>query len=314
MRKWACLPLFFVLPVVAHCGSEDAVFTGDGGVSTSTSTSTATSTSSTPGQDGATKAPTPLDLPKTSAGCGVPATPSPAKGVAKTVKVGGKDRTYVLFVPQGYNPNRAYPLVAVFHGLGATGAQMAEFVKMQEYSAGNALVVFPDGAGGNWDITGLSDLEFFDALQADVEKSTCVNRQREVALGFSFGAYMVNHLGCARSATVRAIVAADGGFSGDGKSCGKTAALVYHRTEDDDEALANGQRARDIWVGIDACSTSSKPLGDFGFAGLGCVAYNGCAETQTPVVWCEDTAKSPYKHDLRDVYRVPMWKWMDHFQ
>lgn len=309
MRKWAFLPVFFVLPLAAHCGGDDPVSADvDGG------SPTATSSTSSPGEDGATKAPTPLDLPKTSAGCGAPASPSPAKGVTKTVKVDGKDRSYVLFVPKGYDPNRAYPLVAVFHGLGATGAQMAEFVKMQEYSAGNAVVVFPDGAGGKWDTTGGSDLAFFDALQADVEKSTCINRQREMALGFSFGAYMVNHLGCARSAKVRAIVAADGGFSGDGKACGKTAALVYHRTEDDDEPIKNGQRARDIWVGIDGCSSTTKPVTSFGFDGLGCVAYDGCAGTATPVVWCEDAAKSPYKHDLRDVYREPIWKWMDAFQ
>jgi hypothetical protein len=81
-----------------------------------------------------------------------------------------------------------------------------------------------------------------------------------------------------------------------------------------------GVAARDKWLGIDGCAApaSSQPLNDFGFnvggvpGTAGCVTYDGCP-SNTTVSWCEDQYVSPYKHDLRDVYRVPMWNWFNHF-
>ncbi len=252
-------------------------------------------------------------LPTKSPGCGKAGTASGAAGDAKTVKAGGVDRSFLLYVPKGYDPNRGYPVVALFHGIGATGKDMADYIKMQDYAAGNAIVAFPSGLNGRWDTSGDKDLVFFDAMMASIENSLCVNEQRVFALGFSFGAYMVNHLGCQRADVLRAFVAADGSF-GQSSGCGATAALIYHRTDDDDEPVEGGRRARDKWLTINGCKTTTKPVTDFGLKGLGCVQYDGCAPN-APVLWCEDGDTTPpvYKHNLRDVYRVPIWNWFNHF-
>jgi polyhydroxybutyrate depolymerase len=205
----------------------------------------------------------------------------------------------------------------VFHGIGATGPEMAQYIKFQDYSAGNAIVLFPTAVSGTWDTNGDKDLLFFDAMVKTTEDSLCVNERRIFALGFSFGAYMVNHLGCKRSDTLRAFIPADGGFPDAPANCGKTTVLVYHRTEDDNENIANGKNARDKWLGINGCQSTSKPLNAYGFndsavGDTGCVEYDGCP-ANTTVSWCEDTFASQYKHDLRDVYRVPMWNWFNHF-
>lgn len=318
MRNYALLALPLVALAVANCGGEDGAgasptTTEDGGSAVTPSPTTPPAPTGQIETDGAVPDPTPLSLPKTSAGCGKAASASPVKGEARTVTVGGKSRGYVRYVPKGYDPSRAYPVVAVLHGIGATGAQMSEFIKMQDYTAGNAIVVFPDAAGGRWDTTGQSDLAFFDALREDVLQNLCVDQQRVFVVGFSMGGYMTNHLGCNRASVIRAIVPADGGFPGDGKGCGKVAALVYHRTEDDVVTVDKGVATRDRWIGIDGCKTSSKPLESFGFAGKNCVAYDGCPAGDE-VAWCEDTAKTQYKHDLRDVYRTPIWQWLASFE
>jgi predicted esterase len=254
-----------------------------------------------------------MALPTRSIGCGKAAAPSSAAGDNKSVMVGSAKRTFVQYVPAGYDPNRAYPVVLVLHGIGATGAQMAQFIQMQKFAAGKAIVAFPDGAGGQWDISGDSDLNFFDALTGSINSSLCVNQQKVFVVGFSYGAYMTNHLGCKRAALIRAIVPADGGFQDAAASCGKVAALVYHRREDNDEVVANGIAARDKWLGINACNqAASTPVTEYGLQGLGCVAYGGCP-VNLPVLWCEDTAVSPYKHDLREPYRGPIWNWLNHF-
>lgn len=193
---------------------------------------------------------------------------------------------------------------------------MSSWFQMQDYVGGNAIVVFPDGISGDWDATGDTDLKFVDAMLASLTSSLCVNRQRVFALGFSKGAYMVNHLGCQRASTIRAIVAADGGFFDDPSTCGKIAALVYHREEDQNEVIANGEAARDKWLGINGCASTSTPVTAYGFDDLGCVQYNSCPSS-TPILWCEDTAHDPWTsdgHDIYQPYRVPMWNWFDSFQ
>jgi len=331
MRRSLLLPLALVTlgPALARCSTNagTTASAGDSGAGAGdaaaadarresgkgTSTGSGTGSNSGTGSGaGASTAPAWATAPEHSSGCGVAATPSGTDGDARTVTVNGVDRSYIVYVPPGYDPTRNYPVVLEYHGIGATGAEMAAWIQMQDYSAGNAIVAFPSAVNGNWDLTGATDLAFFDAMTASLESTLCVNERRIFVLGFSLGAYMANSLGCHRSGAIRAFIPADGGFPGATAGCGKTTVLVYHRAEDDNEPIANGEAARDDWLGIDGCAQASTPITDFGFAGLGCVQYEGCP-TATTVAWCDDTATSPYKHDLRDVYRVPMWNWFNHF-
>lgn len=285
MRLSSFVSAFFALGLsLAACGGDAS---GDSG-------------SAAPSPDGVNPR---TSLPRKSAGCGKPATPSVAAGEAKKIDAGGKARSYLLYVPKGYDPNRAYPLVFVVHGLGATGPKMAQFVKMQDITAGDAIVVFPDGLGGKWDVKGDGDFAFFEAMVNGVGADLCVDPQRVFAEGFSFGAYMVNALGCKLPQVFRGIAAADGGFNVNGCTF-DVAALVYHRTEDDNEPIKNGIAARDLWIAQNGCGQETKSIN-----ALGCVEYQGC-RAGAPVVWCEDKETSKYKHDLRDVYRAPIWDWM----
>lgn len=245
-------------------------------------------------------------LPTKTAGCGKTAATSAATGDARSVTVGGKVRTFVEYVPAGYDKNKAYPVVVVLHGAGSNGTKMSSYIAMQKYTAGGAIVVFPDAVSGQWDISGDSDLLFFDALVADTKNRLCTNAQKVFVEGFSRGGYMTNFLGCRRSSVIRGIAPAAGGFSQQGCS-NRVAAFVYHRADDDVVKVADGRAARDRWRTTNGCSTSTRATGS-----LGCVEYTGCT-SGTPLVWCEDTGASKYKHDLRDVYRTPIWNWMNAF-
>lgn len=240
-------------------------------------------------------------LPTRSAGCGKDAAVSPADGTVARVGT----RQFRYFVPAGYAKDTAYPVVYVLHGSGANGAKMAQYIEMQKYSQGKAIVVFPDAAGGNWDLSGTSDLEFFDSMSAAVEDAACTNPSRVYVLGFSLGAYMTNYLGCKRGAKIRGIAAADGGFSDKLDGCAQIPALIYHKTQDDNEVVQNGKAARDKWKGIDECGDDTEKYGD-----LSCVSYKGCA-AGTSLVWCEDETITAYAHDLDAAYRTPIWEWFD---
>lgn len=238
-------------------------------------------------------------LPTRSAGCDTTAAPSPVEGTV--VNLDG--RSYRYYLPQGYDSSRAYPVVYVLHGTGANGQQMSQYIKMQDYVQGRAIVVFPDGAGGRWDTSGDSDLQFFDAMNADLGAKSCMDPSRVFVTGFSLGGYMTNYLGCHRGAAIRAIAPAAGGFPGAAEGCTPLPAFVYHKRQDDVVAITQGEAARDAWKSIDGCSDDTQPFGE-----LGCVSYKGCAEG-TALVWCADEKQTPYPHDFDADYRTPMWEW-----
>ncbi len=310
-------------------GTATATATATGtatGSPTSTATGTSTADAGPPHKDAGPPPPpaaTWTSQPTTSSGCGQAANTSPTNGDMGSVTVNGVTRTFVYYVPASYDPSHAYPLVTLFHGIGATGAEMAAYIMMQVYSAPNAITAFPDALNGQWDLSGTTDLQFMDALNAQLESRLCINEQRTFALGFSYGAYFANHYGCNRP-TVRAFVAADGGYTDTSACKAPVAALIYHRQEDDNEVIANGINARNQWLANDGCSTNNTPFSSDGFQApggdvsgpAGCVIYSGCSVSTAPVLWCDDMYINPqgYKHDLRDVYRTPMWNWFDSFQ
>jgi poly(3-hydroxybutyrate) depolymerase len=336
--------LVALVPFLVRCGGDDAHSssstddagvdgsgdpnshsqpTGDGGTKTGTDgggNMTAADAGPEPGW---------ANAPLKSPGCGK----AGLKSGSQTVQVDGGPRTFLVEMPQDsmskkpYDPNNNYPIVFGFHGIDAQGADLEGFLPFQDYSMGTAIAVFPDGeqispGSYRWDTSGDKDLHFFDAMLTFLENNLCINERRVFVLGFSLGAYMVNHLGCKRSDVIRAFIPADGGFPDNPATCGKTTVLVYHRTEDDNEVIANGKKARDNWLKINGCGTtfSPTPLNTFGFntgapdGPNGCVQYDGCPGNTT-VSWCEDMYISPqgYKHDLRQPYRIPMWNWFNHF-
>lgn len=325
-----------LLPFLVRCGGDDSKTTTSNDDAGTSATADGGKTpdpakdggGTSPGTDGGgTAGPQPgwVNAPLESPGCGKAATPSGPNGDVHTIQVNGGPRTFLVYVPANYNPHNNYPVVLAFHGIDAQGKDLEGFLPFQTYSMGTAIAVFPDAAQTSpgqyrWDTSGDKDLLYFDAMLKSLEDTLCINERRIFVLGFSLGAYMVNHLGCKRSDVIRAFIPADGGFPDSPAACGKTTVLVYHRTEDDNESIANGRKARDNWLKINGCGSTSKPIMDFGFdtgtpdGPNGCVQYDGCP-SNTTVSWCEDMYVSPqgYKHDLRQPYRVPMWNWFNHF-
>jgi len=241
--------------------------------------------------------------PTRSTGCGKAASASPTDGTSGSVMLGSTKRTFVYYIPQNYDPNRAYPIVFMYHGIGMKTSFMKIWIEMQKYSKNDAIVLFDDGiAAGTWDLSGDKDLVAFDAILDSMNSAFCVDQTRVMALGFSMGAYMANHLACKRASVVKAITAAAGGFPDAPASCGGPVnALIYHKVDDDNENVANGRAARDKWIGLNGCKAS--PTTPFG-SPLKCVEYS-CTKAKT--VYCEDPKHTPYNHDLDTDYRQPIW-------
>lgn len=219
-------------------------------------------------------------------GCGKAAK---AGVTSESITVGTLKRTYVLSIPTGYDPAKPIPLATGWHGRTGNGAGFRSYSGVEIAAAGKAIFVYPDGlpvtatpTDTGWDLSAKGrDVALFDALVTDISAKLCVDQKKIFAFGFSFGGYMSNALGCARTKALRAIAPVAGGPSTSGCG-GAVAAWLEHATDDPVVNITEGTKSRDFWIkqsGCDATKSSKVPPDP-------CIAYASCSAT-APVVWCE---------------------------
>jgi polyhydroxybutyrate depolymerase len=214
-------------------------------------------------------------------GCGNAAAPKGARNL--TIQVNGKARTYVLFVPNGYDPKKSIPLIFAWHSSGADGAESRRYYKLEPVTGDGAIIVYPDGLNGAWDLAADGiDMKLFDALLASISNDYCVDQARVFSTGYSFGGMMSNSLACNRGSKLRAFAPMAGAFFDGTKSCATPVpAWIAHASNDPTVSFASGQAARDIWLKTNGCGTTTMPTSP-----SPCVAYQ-CSKA--PVNWCVHT-------------------------
>jgi poly(3-hydroxybutyrate) depolymerase len=239
-----------------------------------------------------------------SMGCGQPADQALAMYVRKTIMSGGRTRYYDLYLPTGYDPMRAYPLLFMSHGCDGSIP-----FRIERVTKGDAIIVAPrsassQGTGGGCFDTGpgsasLTEVAYFDIMKADVEAKTCVDKAREFHSGHSSGSWLSNLLGCARAGVTTGPA---GGLRGQGNTAGgmpvlpactgPIAAILAHDMKDDQNAFHLGELARDRILKVNGCGTETVPWDYDGDPATPspCVAYQGCMPG-FPVVWCPTNGK-----------------------
>ncbi|MBS2011916.1 MAG: hypothetical protein JST00_03425 [Deltaproteobacteria bacterium] len=294
----ALLLSFGALALTNACGGDDDPGSSGGTSGSSGGTSGTSGTSGDNGTSGSSG--TSGTSGDTGITCGT-ADAVTKKGflAGQTLTVGGAARTYNLFVPEGYDGRKTFPLVFVFHGDGGTGSGIRNSFKIEATAAGGAIFVYPDGAGKTWVIDNAAgiqkDIDFVDAIAASLKTSHCVDTKKVFATGFSKGAYFTNMLGCLSKMGLRGVIGHAGGgpFGLDGSGtkfdnggqlvCPQpsVAALQVQGETDGNVPLSEGTKARDHWRRVNGCATTSKP-----FDPSPCIAYDGC-QAGKPEIWCQ---------------------------
>lgn len=271
-------------------GATDGGVTGD----------VTAATSSMSGSD-ATGAGTDTTTGAMSGGCGQAA---PFAGaMAQTIMVEGVERSYILALPDGYDPAQAYPLVFAWHGRGSNADQARLYFNVEQASQGAAIFVYPNGlplADMNdqtgWDLDpNNEDFALFDALLAEASATLCIDTARVFSTGHSFGGYMSNQLGCFRGGVVRAIGLVAGGGPYGGACVGQVAAWLAHGSVDMVVPFSEGENSRDHWAAANGCDAAAEPVDP-----APCTAFTGC-DDGFPVTWCA--------HDIPDFlgHTWPIW-------
>ncbi len=232
-------------------------------------------------------------IPGASAGCGIETALATGEWVAQTVDVDAVTRDYWVWVPVGYDPRRAYPVIYQFHGCSEVTSEARNNPPVEEHSGADAILVRGRSVADCWDTaadgTGVA---LFDALVAKVESALCGDLSRRFATGYSSGSFLTHRLGCVRGDMLRGVATIAGGQGGS--SCvGTVAALLIHDDTDSIVALSASEAARDTHLARNGCDAAA-PRTPTAFPP--CEAYAGC-DPATPVVWCQTTGLDHSRQD-----------------
>lgn len=300
-------PIALVAPLlltVTACGSSTT--DGVGGAGTGGTVSTTTGLGSASGTTNAGTASTASGTSSSSSGtmgsmgCGQALSEPTGQWNAKTIDVGGTMRDYFVYLPPGYDPTRAYPVVYQFHGCSTATDKESNNVPIETESKGDAIIVRGRATGNCWDTSNNGpDVAFFDAMVPAIDAAYCADDARRFVAGYSSGSFMTHLLACARGAELRGVASIAGGQTGS-NCTGKVAALLIHDADDPTVNISASIGARDQYLAANGCSMTTTP-----FDPAPCVAYDGCS-AGLPVVWCQTAGKG---HDRQDGLAAPaFWR------
>ncbi|MDX1991918.1 MAG: PHB depolymerase family esterase [bacterium] len=140
----------------------------------------------------------------------------------QTLEHDGRDRAYLLYIPEGYDPTQPTPLVISIHGFASSASQQRTFSGWNDLADEHGFVVaYPQGTGfpsafyflpANRE-TLVDDQDFISTLIDTLSASLCIDTRRVYVNGLSNGGAMSISVACALNDKVTAIGIVAGAYS-----------------------------------------------------------------------------------------------------
>ncbi|WP_250214305.1 lectin [Acrocarpospora catenulata] len=241
-----------------------------------------------------------------TAGCGK--TPTLRSGT-QSITTSGKNRSYILRIPDNYNNNTPYRLIFGFHwnggtandvDSGGTSGYVWSYYGLRALSNNTAIFVSPQGFNNGWANSGGEDVTFVDDMIRRIEADLCVDTAQRFALGFSYGGGMSYALACGRATTFRAVAVYSGGqLSGCSGGNDPIAYIGLHGLRDPVLNISAGRSLRDRFVRNNGCTAQNPPEPAQGSLTHIVTYYSGC-RAGYPVAWAAfDAGHTPNPVDGR---------------
>ena len=227
--------------------------------------------------------------------------PSAGCGTMRTLQSGNVNitfnnasRKYILRVPDGYDENQPYRLVLAYAWSGASASQVvsANYFTFATLDPKNTVFVAPeasDGAG-TWSN---GDVQFTDAVLAQIEGALCIDQTRVFASGFSFGGAMAMALGCTRAEVFRAVAFFSGADLTNSCPTTLTKPIAYYASQasEDSNGISTtspitGERRQADFAAVNGCMPEAAST-TFPASGQPhtCTNYKGCSAGH-PTEYC----------------------------
>ncbi|MEU4834582.1 ricin-type beta-trefoil lectin domain protein [Streptosporangium sp. NPDC023615] len=225
-----------------------------------------------------------------TAGCGK--TPTLRSG-SQSITTGGKNRSYILRLPDNYNNTTPYRVFFGFHWNGGTAGDVDSggtsgypwsYYGQRALANSNAIFVAPQGLNNGWANSGGEDVTFVDDIIRRIDADLCVDTSQRFAMGFSYGGGMSYALACARATTFRAVaVYAGAQLSGCSGGTEPIAYIGLHGLRDPLN-ISSGRSLRDRFVRNNGCTPQNPPEPAQGSLTHIVTYYSGC-RAGYPVAW-----------------------------
>jgi len=210
-----------------------------------------------------------------------PDKPSEQKTINLTVD--GNARSFIVYLPTGYNNAGKMPLIFAIHGGSGTPEGMINIANFKPISDREKVVlIYPAGIQNNWNDgrpttpnqLGINDVSFFNQMCDYAIANLSVDGTKIYATGISNGGFMSSRLGCELSNRIAAIAvdAATIEATTIASSCnpGRPVPAIYiHGTTDPLVPFTGGTvspgaggtaishfQAIDKWITINGCNTT----------------------------------------------------------
>ena len=194
------------------------------------------------------------NINRLSQGCSL----SESKPIATSMTVNGKERTFLLDLPNQYDHQKPYAVMLAFHGRTNNNEELRQYTKLNRNQS-EFIVVYPQAIilpnkTHSW--AEEENIEFIDRILAQVSDSYCIDREEVYAVGHSLGGWFTHKLTCERGDVIRAMAAVGtGGYYGE--CTGPAASLLLHNPEDWAVSYQSGETAYDIREDVNNCSMQS---------------------------------------------------------
>ncbi|MEU8235610.1 ricin-type beta-trefoil lectin domain protein [Actinoplanes sp. NPDC048967] len=226
-----------------------------------------------------------------SSGCGK--APTLTSG-SRTIQTSGKNRTFILRIPDNYDSNHPYRLIFGFHWNGGTANDVDSggtsgypwsYYGLRALSNNSTIFVAPQGFNNGWANSGGEDLVFVDDMIRQIEAGVCVDTTQRFAGGFSYGGGMSYALACARPTVFKAVAVYSGGqLSGCSGGTQPVAYIGLHGLRDPVLNISQGRSLRDRFVRNNGCTAQNPPEPAQGSLTHIVTTYAGC-RAGYPVAW-----------------------------
>jgi polyhydroxybutyrate depolymerase len=199
--------------------------------------------------------------------------------LARSIRVGGISRSYLLHVPPSLDRSRPAALVLVLHGAGGRGAGFAGHTGFSQLADEQGFIaVYPDGFRRRWNdgrSSGPSqdDVGFIRSLLDSLKTELAIDTRRIYATGISNGAMFSYRLACDLPGVFAAIAPVAGALPAElAPRCSQAepvAIAAFQGTADRFVSYAGGAVARQrgrvlsaeetmaFWAGVDGCSLNA---------------------------------------------------------
>lgn len=141
--------------------------------------------------------------------------------LSRSIEVDGTTRSYLIDLPENYDPAIAYPVVLGFGGYGHHNTAFREYSKLRQATAGQAIVVYPEAlpgttgepawGGPNYALTTPEqETQAMRMIVNDVAAQHLIDPARVYAIGLSNGGGEALSLACHAPDLVAGVVAVAG--------------------------------------------------------------------------------------------------------